>query len=59
MKNRMLERVLLIVAWIVIIINLTVDLVQGISKAEIFNYSCSLILILLWNVSFVMRKRGW
>lgn len=58
MKNLRLEMILQIVTWIFIIINFTVDLIHGFSKAEIFNYICEVILLLFWSISLVMRKRG-
>ena len=58
MKNFKLEMILLIVTWILAITNLIVDLINGISKAETFNYICAVILIFLWSISLIMRKRG-
>ena len=58
MKNLKSEMILLIVAWILTIINLIVDFIHGLSRAQIFNDSCSAILILLWSISFIIRKRG-
>ncbi len=56
MKKRKIEIMLLVIAIMLTSINLIVHINQGISKAQVFNSSCSIIFILLWAFSIIKRK---
>lgn len=56
MKNRKLEITLFVIAILFTLISLLIHIGQGFSKAEMFNFSCSIILIMLWMYSLIKRK---
>lgn len=56
MKNRKIYIGLIVLTLILIVVNFIVDFRQGLSRADIFNYSCEVIFVLIWLVGVVRSK---
>ena len=58
MKNYKIEIGLIVIAWILIAVNFFINLHQGLSRADIFNHSCGILLVLLWTASAIIRSKS-
>ena len=56
MKKRKIHIGLIVLTIILLVFNFVIDFRQGLSRADIFNYSCEVILVLIWIVGVVNSK---
>ena len=56
MKKRKIHIGLIVLTIILIVVNFVIDFRQGLSLADIFNYSCEVILVLIWIAGVVNSK---